>query len=136
MPISPINGEVLRSKIVFPVEDSGEVTVQENGVTKGTVNIIDFVNGTNTTVSVGVVGDKATVQIDASGGGGSSNILYVGWNFAANGGAFPTALQEPVIYVAADDHGNFGDADFVAQGAWMIAKVVGANTFSQYSIKF
>jgi len=57
------------------------------------------------------------------------------WNFASNAGAFPTALTAGKLYVAEDDHGSPGDADYVAAGTWMAAKVDGANEFSEYYYK-
>ncbi len=57
------------------------------------------------------------------------------WNFAANGGNFPTAKKEGTIYRAEDDHGTFGDVDFVPAETWFMSKIDGANSFSQYSYK-
>lgn len=61
--------------------------------------------------------------------------LGVDWIFAANGNNFPTAAIKGKLYIAQDDHGNPGDADYVSANSWMIARVAGANSFSQYSIK-
>lgn len=58
------------------------------------------------------------------------------WSFATNGNAFPTADIAGKLYIAEDDHGDLGDADYVAAGAWMISKVAGANSFSQYAYNF
>lgn len=58
------------------------------------------------------------------------------WNFTDNGGDFPESPLAGGFYVAEDDHGVFGDADFVAAGAWMIAKIDGADEFGDYYIKF
>lgn len=57
------------------------------------------------------------------------------WNFASNAGAFPTASSAGKLYVAEDDHGSPGDADYVAAGTWMASKIVGADAFSEYYYK-
>ena len=57
------------------------------------------------------------------------------WNFAGNGGDFPTAIKAGKLYVAEDDHGAPGDADYVAAGTWMASKVAGADAFNEYYYK-
>ena len=57
------------------------------------------------------------------------------WNFASNGNAFPTADVAGKLYIAEDDHGVLGDPDYVPANAWMVSKVAGASTFSQFSYK-
>lgn len=57
------------------------------------------------------------------------------WNFAANTGAFPTASTAGKLYVAEDDHGAPGDADYVAAGTWMASKIAGADSFNEYYYK-
>lgn len=59
----------------------------------------------------------------------------VEWTFADNANDFPTAVRKGIIYVAQDDHGAPGDADYVAEGTWMASKVIGANAFNQYHYK-
>jgi hypothetical protein len=55
------------------------------------------------------------------------------WNFAGNGGNFPTSAAAGTMYVAEDDHGNLGDADYVAANTWFMSKIAGADQFSEYS---
>ena len=70
-----------------------------------------------------------------SGGTGDSMTSGGAWNFAANSGNFPTSPKANVTYIADDDHGSFGDADYVAAGTWMLSKTAGANSFSGYYYK-
>ena len=57
------------------------------------------------------------------------------WNFAGNSGNFPTAAVAGKFYIAEDDHGSPGDADYVPAGTWMVSKTAGANSFSGYYYK-
>lgn len=59
----------------------------------------------------------------------------VDWTFADNSNNFPTASVQGQLYVALDDHGSPGDADYVQAGTWMLSKVAGANEFSEYYMK-
>lgn len=67
---------------------------------------------------------------------GQSNAAWGGlYNFAGNGGDFPTALTAGTLYIAEDDHGAPGDADYVPAGTWFASSVAGANAFNQYYYK-
>jgi hypothetical protein len=57
------------------------------------------------------------------------------WTFASNGNAFPTSAIAGNIYVTTDSKGNPGDSDYVPANSLLIAKVDGANEFSEYTIK-
>ncbi len=72
----------LTSNSTFITNIVGQITVKENGSTVGTAaDTIDFINGTNTTVSVIGSGSSKTVQINATGiggaGGKSFDISYL-----------------------------------------------------------
>jgi hypothetical protein len=56
------------------------------------------------------------------------------WNFAGNGGDFPS-VDEGVLYIAEDDHGSPGDGDYVAAGSWFISITDGATVFADFSFK-
>ena len=58
------------------------------------------------------------------------------WTFASNSNNFPTPTMAGTLYVTTDEHGNFGDADYVAEGAWMVSNVDGASLFADFEIKF
>lgn len=66
--------------------------------------------------------------------GGGSN-WGGAWTFADHSNNFPTALTEGLLYVALDDHGAPGDADYVAQGTWFIASIDGADEFDEFYYK-
>lgn len=57
------------------------------------------------------------------------------WNFATNSYAFPISATAGRYYYTTDDHGVPGDNDYVPAGTLMVAKVSGANSFSQYFLK-
>ena len=66
------------------VSDFGKaVTVSNNGTKVGSTRWIDFVPGSNITLSVTKIGDKIAVEINSSGGGGSGDV--VGPASATNG---------------------------------------------------
>jgi len=63
-----------------------------------------------------------------------SKLTLKTWNFADNGGDFPVS-DAPTLYIALDDHGTLGDADYVPAAAWMVALVAGAEDFEDFIIK-
>lgn len=66
---------------------------------------------------------------------GAEEGIFLFWNFAAHGGAFPVSTRA-TIYITEDEHGTIGeDADYVPQGAWMICLEAGADSFVDYAIK-
>lgn len=90
-------------------------------------------NYTETITSMTDIGEVIQITISDSPGSGSTSATV--WNFASNANAFPLASTQGKIYVAEDDHGSPGDADYVSAQSLMIAKVAGATSFSQYFIK-
>ena len=62
-----------------------------------------------------------------------SKLAFRFWNFADNGGDFPTA-SGLTLYWVEDDHGVLGDPDYVAANSWMIGED-GADEFADYMIK-
>ncbi len=69
-----------------------------------------------------------------------NSLPYVGagisrlpWNFADHSDAFPTSAD--VLYIAEDDHGVFGDADYVPANTWFIANTSSPSTFAHFDYK-
>ena len=78
------------------------------------------------------ISSGSTVQSDS----GSNDARWGGlWNFAANGGSFPTSTRSGIVYIAEDDHGSIGDLDYVQAGTWMISIVSGATGYEDYEYK-
>lgn len=63
------------------------------------------------------------------------NPSFGGAHTFTGAGTFPTASIAGKLYIATNDHGVPGDADYVSSGSWMLSKIAGANEFSEYYIK-
>lgn len=80
-------------------------------------------------ISQGGVAKRITTQ-------GIADLSFGGLHtFASSGNNFPTSDIAGKLYIAADDHGNPGDPDYVSSNSWMVSKIAGANEFSEYYIK-
>ena len=68
---------------------------------------------------------------------GGTALTITSWNFAANSNNFPVVgAGINRLYVSADQHGTFGDADFVDANTWMVSKnPAGSSTYADFYYK-
>ncbi len=83
---------------------------------------------------VEIVQDGVNKQTTTSEFGNSSTgISLVKWTFASHAGSFPTAID--TLYIAQDDHGSLGDADYVQANTWFIATSATPSVYADFSFK-
>jgi hypothetical protein len=106
---------------------------QENGVNVGTVGptVVNFEDGTNTTVDVTNVGGVLTVKVNSTGGGGGGGVASVGGAFPDTSGDVAVVSPDGSVGIGLD---SAGALTLTAAGGGSVSSVGGATPDSSGDI--